>query len=109
MGLILGYFLWRKRHKGDETLDKILFCIKSSGSNSAGKFAPNEQAKSVHFLESQLSQSSYESLNSTFGKAQIFTLDMLDITNTLGRGAYGKVIIEVEKLLYPQLSLFSGL
>ena len=90
LGLMLALFLWRKRKKGDETLDRILFCIKRSGSNSAGSFAPNV-TKSVHFLESPLSQ--YESLNNTFGKAQIFTLDMLDISNTLGRGAYGKVII----------------
>ena len=92
MGLILLFFLWRKRKKGDETLDKILFCIKSSGSNSAEKFVPNVP-KTVQFLESQLSQSSYESFNNTFGKAQIFTLEMIDISNTLGRGAYGKVII----------------
>lgn len=94
MGLMLLFFLWTKRKKGDETLDKIFFCIKSSGSNSVGTF--HSVPKSVQFSDfADLNDHTRNSMNYTnysFGKAQIFTLDMLEISNTLGRGAYGKVI-----------------
>ena len=94
MGLMLLFFLWTKRKKGDETLDKILFCIKSSGSKSVGTF--HNLPKSVQFSDfadlNGHTRKSIEYTNYTFGKAQIFTLDMLEISNTLGRGAYGKVI-----------------
>lgn len=94
MGLMLLFFLWTKRKKGDETLDKILFCIKSPGSNSAARF--HNVPKSVQFSDfADLNGHTPKSINYTnftFGKAQIFTLDMLEISNTLGRGAYGKVI-----------------
>ena len=91
MGLMLLFFLWTKRKKGDETLDKILFCIKCSGSNSVGTF--HNVPKSVKFADlNGHTRKSIDYTNYTFGKAQIFTLDMLEISNTLGRGAYGKVI-----------------
>ena len=97
LGLLLaaGYILWRTRRRG-HSLHHVLCCLRDTGSgttrrvNGTTKFVP----KTVSFLESQLSSASDSSqirASTVFKKAQIFPLEYVDISNTLGKGAYGKV------------------
>ena len=109
--IVLVCYFWRKRKDGTNIFE-CLPCVHSDSEstrqlNGTTKFVP----KSVHFLgkdiisakkiefmfdisEQQHSTSSNGSINlssSVFKRAQIFPLEFIDVSNTLGKGAYGKV------------------
>jgi len=96
--MIIATLWWRGRRKG-KTFSQSIFCQEpdheSSSEtykqfNGSTKFVPN---KSVRFLENQTSTSNGEMhlSSSIFKRAQIFREENIDISSTLGRGAYGKV------------------
>ena len=113
---MLAYYFWRKRKDGTNIFE-CLPCVHSDSEstrqlNGTTKFVP----KSVHFLgkdtiiwpkyfrsnisEQQHSTSSNGSINmssSVFKRAQIFPLEFIDVSNTLGKGAYGKVTTQTNK------------